>query len=180
MNSTMRELLFATAVLMSPLLTHAADTFTLSSPDIQNGATIANTFIYQGGGCHGDNISPALSWHNTPTGTRSFALTVYDPDARAGKGWWHWLIFDIPPTTTSIAEGHVPAGAVQGRNDFGKFTYDGPCPPVGDKPHHYIFTLYALKTDKLDLAADATAATVNKTIIHNSIGQASFTSLYSR
>ncbi|MGH8504431.1 MAG: YbhB/YbcL family Raf kinase inhibitor-like protein [Stenotrophobium sp.] len=176
----MREVLFAAAVSLSPLLAQAAGPFTLGSADIKAGAIIADKFTYKGYGCHGDNISPALAWHNAPAGTRSFALTVYDPDARAGKGWWHWVVFDIPATTTTLAEGSIPESAVQGRSDFGTPTYGGPCPPAGDKPHHYIFTLYALDIDTLGLAAGTPAATVKNTINHNTIGQASFTSLYSR
>ena len=138
-------------------------------------------------GCTGKNVSPSLMWYGAPAGTKSFALTMYDPDAPTGSGWWHWVVYNIPASATSLAAGAgdaskklLPAGAVQGNTDFGAPGYGGPCPPAGDKPHHYIFTLYALKTDKLDLPAGATAAYVGFNIHANELGKATFTALYGR
>jgi Raf kinase inhibitor-like YbhB/YbcL family protein len=112
---------------------------------------------------------------------------VYDPDAPTGSGWWHWVVFNLPASTTTIALGAgektgaaLPAGSVQGRTDFGAPGWGGPCPPVGDKAHRYVFTVHALKTDKIDVPADATAALVGFMIHANRIDKASFTALYGR
>lgn len=144
--------------------------FTLSSPDLAGG-TFATKFILNGFGCTGGNISPALQWSNPPAGTQSYSLQVYDPDAPSGSGFWHWAVYDMPAATTGLAQGAgntqatLPAGAYGGNTDFldtgatgGNGNYGGPCPPAGDPPHHYIFTLYAL-----DVPALATAAGIPKT-----------------
>src|SRR3954465_14424129 len=115
-------------------------------------------------GAGGQNVSPQLSWSGAPAGTKSFALTLYDPDAPTGSGWWHWVVYDIPATATELPQGAgsgkapLPAGTVQGKTDFGAAGYGGAGPPPGDKPHRYVFTVYALKVDKLDLPADASPA----------------------
>jgi Raf kinase inhibitor-like YbhB/YbcL family protein len=175
----MRHLLLAAVLSASPLMAHA-DTFTLTSPDLKADAQIANKHVFKGFGCDGGNVSPALEWKNAPKGTKSFALTVYDPDAPTGSGWWHWVVFNIPATTTSIAQGGVPEGAMQSRTDFGSPGYGGPCPPVGNGKHHYIFTVYALKTDKLDLDANASGASASDMINAKQIGKARLTANYSR
>jgi Raf kinase inhibitor-like YbhB/YbcL family protein len=139
--------------------------FTLSSPDLASG-TFATKFILNGFGCTGGNISPALDWSNPPAGTQSFALQVYDPDAPSGSGFWHWAVYDMPAATTGLAQGAgngpatLPVGAFGGNTDFldtgatgGNGNYGGPCPPAGDAPHHYIFTLYALDVPQLEVAA---------------------------
>jgi Raf kinase inhibitor-like YbhB/YbcL family protein len=160
--------------------------FSLKSTDVANGGTIAAKHTFNGFGCSGQNVSPALSWTGAPNGTKSFALTVYDPDAPTGSGWWHWLVYNIPASATQLAAGagtnaaSLPAGSVQGPTDFGKPGYGGPCPPQGDKPHRYIFTLYALKTDKLDIPAGSTAAFVGFNIHGTMLGKASFTATYGR
>jgi Raf kinase inhibitor-like YbhB/YbcL family protein len=128
-----------------------------------------------------------LKWSGAPKDTKSFAVTVYDPDAPTGSGWWHWVLFNLPSSVTELAENAgdasgsaLPVGAVQGRTDFGKGGFGGACPPVGDKPHRYIFTVYALKADKLDVPADATAALVGYMIHANQLAKASFTAKYGR
>ena len=170
----------------APVLAHAGK-FTLTSPDLQPGKRIAERHVFKGFGCEGGNVSPALAWQNAPEGTKSFALTVYDPDAPTGSGWWHWVVFNIPADARGIAAGAgtaqgdaLPTGSVQSRTDFGTPGYGGPCPPVGHGTHHYIFTMYALKTEALDLDANAPAAMVGYMINANKIGKASFTSTYSR
>jgi Raf kinase inhibitor-like YbhB/YbcL family protein len=172
--------------LMLPLCAHAGG-FSLDSPDVGSRAPIGEKYVFNGFGCQGQNVSPALAWRGAPAGTRSFALTVYDPDAPTGSGWWHWVMIDIPADTAGLAEGagdpaagKTPPGAVEIRTDFGKPGWGGPCPPPGDKPHRYIFTLHALKVDKLDVGADAPAAMVGFMINANQIGKASFTAHYGR
>ncbi len=163
------------------------NTFTLTSPDIHDGGTIPATHVFKGMGCTGNNISPALAWHNAPAGTKSFAVTVYDPDAPTGSGWWHWVVYNIPANVTSLPAGAgdpakhlLPAGAQQGHTDFGTAEYGGPCPPVGDAPHHYHFTVYALDTEKLDIPANATAAYVGFNIHFHILGEAELVGLFGR
>jgi hypothetical protein len=165
--------------------TASAAGFELRSTDVSEGATLAKAQVYSGFGCTGDNLSPALTWSGAPAGTQSFALTVYDPDAPTGSGWWHWIVYDLPPTTTSLARGigHaalLPAGAVEARNDYGARNFGGACPPPGDKPHHYIFTIHALKVGKLEVPLDASAALIGYSINANQIGKASLTARYGR
>ena len=161
--------------------------FTLTSADVAAGATIKAAQVFSGMGCTGANTSPSLSWKGAPANAKSFALTIYDPDAPTGSGWWHWVVYNIPASARSLAAGAgdpkknlLPVGAAQGNTDFGAPGYGGPCPPAGDKPHHYIFTLYALDTDKLDIPASATAAYVGFNIHGHMIGRATFTALYGR
>jgi Raf kinase inhibitor-like YbhB/YbcL family protein len=156
-----------------------------SDPDVKTGKPMTRAQEYKGFGCTGDNLSPALEWKNVPAGTRSFAVTVYDPDAPTGSGFWHWVVYNIPATATGLPAGAVlkeplPAGAKQGRNDFGERNFSGACPPVGDRPHHYIFTVHALKVDKINVPEDASGALVGFNIIANRIGLAKLTTTYSR
>jgi Raf kinase inhibitor-like YbhB/YbcL family protein len=160
----------------------AGEKFTLTSPDVKPGSMIDNKYVFNQFGCKGDNVSPALSWSGAPTGTKSFVLTVFDPDAPTGSGFWHWVMFNIPAGTTSLpqgagAPGKGSQGATQIQNDYGAVGYGGPCPPPG-KPHRYVFTIYSLKTDKLDLNGDVHAAVVGFMTHMNTLGQASLTALY--
>jgi len=160
--------------------------FKIHSPELTANARIADAQVYNGFGCTGKNVSPALAWEGAPAGTKSFALTVYDPDAPTGSGWWHWVVFNIPSTVSELPEGagnaggKLPAGATQGRTDFGTPGYGGPCPPAGAKPHRYIFTVFALKTDKIDAPGDASPAMIGFMINANTLAKASLTALYGR
>ena len=177
-----------TTLLLTALsLQASAADFKLSSADVKADSTLTNNQVFNGFGCSGANISPALSWSGAPAGTQSYAVTVYDPDAPTGSGWWHWVAINIPASATSIAKGAgtadgkaMPAGTQQIRTDFGAPGFGGACPPVGDKPHRYIFTVYALKVPKLDVPADATAALAGFMIHGNMLGKASFTAHYGR
>jgi Raf kinase inhibitor-like YbhB/YbcL family protein len=135
----------------------------------------------------GENISPQLSWTRAPKGTKSFALTVYDPDAPTGSGWWHGSLVNIPATYSELPAGFgrddsfkLQDGILQVRNDFGVYKFGGPCPPKGDKAHRYIFTLYALKTDKIELESSATAALAGFMINQNILAKTSFIAKYKR
>ncbi len=183
--------LLATAAIGLVVTTPAAGQtkrgFSLSSADVAAGRTIKAPQVYNGMGCTGNNVSPGLSWKGAPAKAKSFALTMYDPDAPTGSGWWHWVVFNIPATATSLVpdagdpkKNLLPAGSAQGNTDFGAPGYGGPCPPKGDKPHRYIFTLYALDADKLDLPASATAAYVGFNIHAHTVGKATFTAKYGR
>ncbi|MEG2155890.1 MAG: kinase inhibitor [Burkholderiaceae bacterium] len=184
-RSSSRALLSA-ALLACPLLAGAAD-FTLSSPDIRAGQPMSQQHEFNGFGCQGANLSPALEWRGAPAGTKSFAVTVFDPDAPTGSGWWHWVVVNLPATTTALPQGAgsagpgaLPAGALQTRTDFGSPGFGGACPPVGDKAHRYVFTVHALKVDRLDLPADASGALVGFNLHANSLGRASLTASYRR
>jgi Raf kinase inhibitor-like YbhB/YbcL family protein len=117
-------------------------------------------------GCGGGNTSPQLSWSGAPPNTKSFVVTAFDPDAPTSTGFWHWVVYNIPATVTTLPAGAganaAPvAGAGSGYTDFGFNHYGGPCPPTGDSPHHYIFTVYALDVPKLEGAsAKSTGAVV--------------------
>ena len=182
----MKKTLIATALLGAATLVQAAG-FTLTSPDIKANGTIDKKFEFNSFGCSGENKSPALKWSGAPKDTKSFAVTVYDPDAPTGSGWWHWSVINIPadvtelkPDAGNVSGANLPQGAKNVRIDYGVAGWGGVCPPAGDKPHRYIFTVHALKTDKLDIPADATAALAGFMINANSIGKATFTSKYGR
>ena len=171
---------------LASTMVYAGD-FTLTSPTIGNSTMLSEAQVYDGFGCTGKNQSPALKWTAGPKETRSYAITVYDPDAPTGSGWWHWIVYNIPANVTEIAEGAgdpkgklLPPGAVQGRSDYGSHAFGGACPPQGDKPHRYIFTVYALKIEKIDVPYDSSAALIGFMINANSVGKASFTAMYGR
>jgi Raf kinase inhibitor-like YbhB/YbcL family protein len=177
-------LLFTFVTLAVPAF---AAEFRITSPTIKEQGKIAEEHVFNGFGCKGGNISPELRWENVPKDTKSFAVTVYDPDAPTGSGWWHWLIFNIPPEIKSLPRdagkldgGAAPKGSVQSMTDFGQPGYGGPCPPPGDKPHRYIFTVYALKIDQLPLKQEASGAMVGYYLNQNKLAKASLTALYGR
>jgi Raf kinase inhibitor-like YbhB/YbcL family protein len=131
--------------------------------------------------CGGDNISPQLSWSGAPAGTKSFALTEFDRDAPTGVGFWHWLVVNIPPSVTSLPAGAaLPAGAVAGMTDHGLPGYQGPCPPVGDYPHHYTFTISALNVASLPVNADTTGPAVQMALRGHVIAQGTYVGIYAR
>ncbi len=158
--------------------------FRLWSPDIK-GPTIGRDQAFDEMGCGGKNISPELRWSGTPAAAKSLVVTVYDPDAPTGSGWWHWTVYNIPASATSLPRNAgsgvgLPAGAVQGLTDFGKPGYGGPCPPKGDKPHRYFFTVYALNVASIDVPSTATAANVGLNVHAHTVGKASFVARYGR
>ena len=166
-----------------------AQSMSLTSAEVKDGGTIANEQVFKGFGCTGNNVSPSLSWSGAPSSTKSFALSIYDPDAPTGSGWWHWVVYNIPANVTSLPKGAgdvkakgMPAGAIQSRTDFGADGYGGPCPPTGDKPHHYQITVFAVDVDKLPDAKDdnASAALVGFDLHFHTLAKASLTATYGR
>ena len=163
---------------------HAQSTFALSSANFRDGARVAAPQVFNDNGCTGANQSPQLTWHNPPTGTRSYAVTIFDPDASA-PGWWHWAVANIPahvnalPENASASGALKPLGALEARNDFGGAGYGGPCPPPG-KPHRYVVTVYALGVDQLALAPGAPATTFDRAIRAAALGNAQITVTYGR
>jgi len=159
----------------------------LTSPEIAPGATIQNEQVYRGFGCNGTNISPELRWSGAPGATKGYAVTVYDPDAPTGSGWWHWVIINIPPTASFLPRnagdpklGLAPPGTIQIRTDFGTVGYGGPCPPAGDRPHRYQFTIFALDIDRLPVDDTVTAALVGFNLRTHTLSKATLTGFYSR
>jgi len=151
--------------------------FRITSTAFSSGASIAKNYT-----CDGPDVSPALSWNGAPAGTQSFALIADDPDAPAGT-WVHWVLYNLPATAKELPEGvkkeeHLPDGSLQGRNDFRKIGYNGPCPPPGE-PHRYFFKLYALDT-KLTLKPGATKAEVDSAIKGHTLAQAEHMGKYGR
>ncbi|MBT0570018.1 YbhB/YbcL family Raf kinase inhibitor-like protein [Curvibacter sp. CHRR-16] len=182
----MKHTLLAAALLGASALSYSAG-FAVHSPEIKAASPMAKKFEFNGFGCAGDNQSPTLQWSHVPAGTKSFAVTVYDPDAPTGSGWWHWLVINVPADVSALeanagAEGgaHLPAGASHVRNDYGVSGWGGVCPPPGDKPHRYIFKVHALKVDKIDLPSNATAALAGYMINANTLATARFTATYGR
>lgn len=179
---TLLLLLLTTVAL--PAAPDQTPTFRLWSDDLKSG-TFTREQVYNSFGCTGSNVSPHLAWSGAPQGTRSFVITVYDPDAPTGSGFWHWVVANVPASAQTIASSasltpRMPAGSLETRTDFGPPGYGGPCPPAGDQPHRYIFTIHALKVDKLDVAADTSAALVGFMTNANRIASASFTARYGR
>ena len=179
----LKWLLFAASL----LAVGQAEAFELKSSDLTEGNSIANKFVFNGFGCEGGNLSPSLSWSDPPDGTKGYALLVHDPDApTGGAGFWHWFVYNIPAATTSLPQGvgkdgkGLPEGAVQVTTDFGEPGYGGPCPPKGDTPHRYRFTVYALKTDSLDIPPKATASLAGFLVNANALGKATLTGVYGR
>ncbi|OIQ89364.1 putative kinase inhibitor protein [mine drainage metagenome] len=165
------------------LLPQAAQALTLTSPSLRAGGRLPAAQVLNGFGCLGENRSPALAWSDVPAGTQSFAVTLFDPDAPTGSGWWHWLLFDLPAGTRGLAAGAaaggLPVGARQGRNDFGDAGYGGACPPPGPA-HRYIFTLYALDVGHLAVGPGASGAMVAYQLRAHSLGTARLSLRYGR
>ncbi len=148
--------------------------FTLESPDFADGEFLPDWARADSG-----NRSPALSWSGAPAGTKSFALTLYDPDAPTGSGFWHWAVYNIPAETTSLPAGSgnpatadLPPGAVTVPNELRGEEFTGAAPPPGDGQHRYFFTLSALDIGELDVPVDATPAVLGFLVRGNIIGRA--------
>ena len=161
-----------------------SDDFILKSKDITEGSKLSHSQVFRGFGCQGDNQSPQLFWQNAPEGTKSFVVTVYDPDAPTGSGWWHWVVFNIPAAITRLvanasANGKMPSGAIQARNDYGQNRFGGACPPPGTM-HRYIFKVYALDVPKLDLDASASPAMIGFMARAHAIASTQITAVYNR
>jgi Raf kinase inhibitor-like YbhB/YbcL family protein len=174
-------------IVLLPGAAFAEEIFSVKSPQLLQGKMINMDQVFSGMGCTGKNISPALQWEGAPKNTKSFAVTVYDPDAPTGSGWWHWVMFNIPPDVHGLPQnagnpslGSAPIGSVQSRTDYGTPGYGGPCPPPGDKPHRYVFTVYALDVAKLPLDAGASGAMVGFNLNQHALAKATITGYYSR
>jgi len=149
-------------------------TFSVTSNDISDGGTLPDAQVQAKG-----NASPHLKWSGAPAGTKSYAVTCYDPDAPTGSGFWHWTVANIPADVSELpAGGPVPAGAVEGRTDFGEPGYGGAAPPPGHGPHRYIFTVFAVDTDRLDVTPDSSGAVFGFNLHFHTLAKASITATY--
>ena len=180
-----KKIIFTTLLIISSITIISQNTFTLSSKTLGGEATLKEEF--NGFGCMGENESPQLSWKNAPEATKSFAITMYDPDAPTGSGWWHWIVFDIPTSTTELVANAgdiklnlTPEGTIQSITNYGAQGYGGPCPPQGHGLHQYIITVYALKTDTLGLDKNTNPAIVGYYLWNNTLAKASIVSYYKR
>jgi Raf kinase inhibitor-like YbhB/YbcL family protein len=181
----MKKLIMFMALIALSQITFAQKTFTLSSKTLGGEATKLEEF--NGFGCSGENQSPQLSWENAPEGTKSFAITMYDPDAPTGSGWWHWVVFDIEANVKELVKnaGNVamnlaPENAIQSITNYGAKGYGGPCPPEGHGLHQYVITVHALKTEKLGLDENTNAAIVGYYLWNNTLAKASIVAYYHR
>ena len=149
-------------------------TFTLTSNDITDGGVLPDAQVQAKG-----NVSPHLKWSGAPEGTKSYAVTCYDPDAPTGSGFWHWTVANIPAEVTELpAGGPMPAGAVEGRTDFGEPGYGGAAPPPGHGPHRYIFTVFAVDKERLDVTPDNSGAVFGFNLHFHTLAKASITATY--
>lgn len=159
--------------------------FSLQSNDVSDGAPLQSPQVSGIFGAGGDDVSPHLRWEGHPEGTRSFAVTCFDPDAPTGSGFWHWVLFDLPPDVHELQTGAgdqegsgLPAGATQVRNDAGLPGYLGAAPPQGHGPHRYVFAVHALDVESLGPGADATPALVGFSMFGHTLGRAVLTATY--
>jgi len=158
---------------------------TVTSTSFISGGSIPFAQAFTGCGNTGTaaNTSTDVTWTAGPSGTASYVLTEFDTDAPTGVGFWHWTIFNIPPTVTSLALNATtspPAGSIQGYNDYGLSGYGGPCPPVGDPPHHYYFTVSALNAMLSGLTSGSTGAYLTFNIRGHIIAQGQLLGRYGR
>jgi hypothetical protein len=156
----------------------------VTSSTFSAGGTLPTSSEFNG--CGGGNTSPELSWSGAPAETKSFVVTLFDPDAPTSTGFWHWTVFNIPATMTSIpagaGSGASPVkGSRSGYTDFGFSHYGGPCPPNGDQPHHYMFHVYALDVPTLQgVSPQSTAANIMFSLRGHLLAQGTIEGLFAR
>jgi Raf kinase inhibitor-like YbhB/YbcL family protein len=146
---------------------------------LQPGQFIPKEYYGNAFGYSDQNLSPALAWRNVPAGTKSWAITFFDKDAPTESGFWHYVLFDVPADVHEIelgalSSGQIPKGAIENLSDAGQIGYLGPCPPAG-REHTYVYTIHALKVEKLGVPSGSTPAFVSFNLWANSLGKASFT-----
>jgi Raf kinase inhibitor-like YbhB/YbcL family protein len=165
-------------VFVAPAAFAESGGFRLTSSEWHDGGSVPKESVFNGSGCGGANISPEFHWSGAPSGTKSFAITIFDLDAPTDGGWWHWVIFNIPGTISELPAGagnkesrKLPPSSVQCRNDYGEPGYGGPCPPPGSL-HRYLVRVYALNLEKLPFGSETLPGKMAKQIETHSIGGA--------
>jgi len=155
----------------------------VSSPDVAPGSTIGKAQVYRD--CHGSNISPAINWTGVPKDAKSLVVTIYDRDVSGG--YWHWIVYDIPANATGLPQGAggkkgkgLPDGAKQGANSYGNHEYDGPCPPAGQAPHHYQFTIWGMSVKNADPTFVDNAIWFASYLHQHAMAKATFEASYGR
>jgi Raf kinase inhibitor-like YbhB/YbcL family protein len=153
--------------------------FELTSKDVQDGEKLATPQVSGIFGAGGEDVSPHLSWSGFPDGTKSFAVTCYDPEAPTASGFWHWAVVDIPANVTELSTGAgdeqgsgLPSGAFQLRNDAGVRQYVGAAPPSGHGVHHYYFVVHAVDVESLGIGEDASPAFLGFNLFSHTLGRA--------
>ena len=161
-------------------------TFTLTSTDVTDGATLADRHAYVGATDGAGNTSPQLSWSGFPDGTKSFVVTCFDPDAPTPSGFWHWVLVDLPASTTSLDTGAgaagaaLPGGAFHVRNDWSSKDYGGAYPPDGDRAHRYYFVVHAVDVEFLGVDSDSSPAVVSFNLVFHTLARAQLVATFAR
>ena len=160
--------------------------FKVTSSDVAEGQPLPGQFAYEGAADDARNVSPQLSWSGFPSNTKSFVVTCFDPDAPTPSGFWHWVLVDLPVSTTELAAGMgraesvLPGKAFHVRSDWGSKDYGGAFPPDGDRPHRYYFVVHAVDVETLGVDADTSPAVVSFNLAFHTLARAQIVSTFQR
>jgi Raf kinase inhibitor-like YbhB/YbcL family protein len=160
--------------------------FSVTSTDLTDGEPQHERHAYDGAADNAENVSPQLSWSGFPDETKSFVVTCYDPDAPTPSGFWHWILVDLPVTTTSLdrnagaAGASLPGGAFSVRNDWSSKDYGGAYPPDGDRPHRYYYVVHAVDVESLGVDSEASAAVVSFNLAFHTLARAELVATFQR